>query len=94
LEVFCGIVGLAAAGICTASHNDVPRRTCHDPSRSFGPALYAARGFSADLQGSLDRLAEIGLRNVEAFDFVSRPAEIRAALDAAGLAAPTGHARS
>ena len=55
--------------------------------------LYTLREeFSADLQGSLDRLAEIGLRNVEAFDFVSRPAEIRAALDAAGLAAPTGHA--
>lgn len=55
--------------------------------------LYTLREeLSADLQGSLDRLAEIGLRNVEAFDFVSRPAEIRSALDAAGLAAPTGHA--
>lgn len=48
--------------------------------------------FSADPQGSLDRLAAIGLRNVEAFDFVRRPAEIRAALDASGLASPTGHA--
>nr|WP_206697237.1 sugar phosphate isomerase/epimerase [Microbacterium aquimaris] len=42
--------------------------------------------------GSLDRLAALGLHNVEAFDFVRRPAEIRAALDASGLAAPTGHA--
>lgn len=48
--------------------------------------------FTADMSGSLDRLAEIGLRNVEAFDFVRRPAEIRAALDHAGLASPTGHA--
>ncbi len=48
--------------------------------------------FSADMNGSLDKLAEIGLANVEAFDFVRRPAEIRAALDAAGLASPTGHA--
>lgn len=48
--------------------------------------------FSADMGGSLDKLAEIGLRNVEAFDFVRRPDEIRAALDAAGLASPTGHA--
>ncbi len=48
--------------------------------------------FSADMSGSLDRLAAIGLRNVEAFDFVGRPAEIRSALDAAGLASPTGHA--
>ncbi|MGT2426482.1 sugar phosphate isomerase/epimerase family protein [Amnibacterium kyonggiense] len=48
--------------------------------------------FAADMQGSLERLAAIGLRNVEAFDFVRRPEEIRAALDAAGLASPTGHA--
>lgn len=51
-----------------------------------------AAEFSADMAGSLARLAEIGLRHVEAFDFVGRPAEIRAALDAAGLDSPTGHA--
>lgn len=51
-----------------------------------------AEQFSADMNGSLDRLAAIGLKNVEAFDFVSRPDQIRAALDAAGLASPTGHA--
>jgi sugar phosphate isomerase/epimerase len=55
--------------------------------------LYSlAKEFSADMSGSLDKLAAIGLRNVEAFDFVSRPAEIRAALDASGLVSPTGHA--
>ncbi|MFT3797123.1 sugar phosphate isomerase/epimerase family protein [Microbacterium sp.] len=48
--------------------------------------------FAADPQGSLDKLAAIGLRNVEAFAFVDRPQEIRAALDAAGLVSPTGHA--
>lgn len=51
-----------------------------------------ASEFSADMEGSLDRLAAIGLRNVEAFDFVRRPDEIRAALDASGLVSPTGHA--
>lgn len=51
-----------------------------------------AADFSADMEGSLDKLAAIGLRNVEAFDFVRRPDEIRAALDASGLASPTGHA--
>lgn len=51
-----------------------------------------ASAFSADMAGSLDKLAAIGLRNVEAFDFVRRPHEIRAALDASGLASPTGHA--
>ena len=55
--------------------------------------LYTLRDvFAADPQGSLDKLAAIGYRNVEAFDFVGRPAEIRAALDASGLASPTGHA--
>ena len=43
-----------------------------------------AAEFSADMNGSLDKLAKIGLKNVEAFDFVRRPAEIRAALDAEG----------
>ena len=51
-----------------------------------------ATEFSADMNGSLDKLATIGLKNVEAFDFVRRPKEIRAALDASGLASPTGHA--
>ena len=55
--------------------------------------LYTLRdAFGADPQGSLDKLAAIGYRNVEAFDFVGRPAEIRAALDASGLASLTGHA--
>lgn len=55
--------------------------------------LYSlAAEFSADMNGSLDKLAGIGLRTVEAFDFVRRPKEIRAALDKAGLTSPTGHA--
>ncbi|MDQ1124343.1 sugar phosphate isomerase/epimerase family protein [Microbacterium trichothecenolyticum] len=48
--------------------------------------------FRADPARSLDKLAALGLRHVEAFDFVSRPTEIRAALDASGLTAATGHA--
>ncbi|GAA1487536.1 sugar phosphate isomerase/epimerase family protein [Brachybacterium sacelli] len=51
-----------------------------------------AAEFSADMNGSLDKLAAIGLRTVEAFDFVRRPKEIRTALDQAGLSSPTGHA--
>jgi sugar phosphate isomerase/epimerase len=55
--------------------------------------LYSlAKEFSADMQGSLDRLAATGLANVEAFDFVRRAPELRAALDASGLSSPTGHA--
>ncbi|WP_029151282.1 sugar phosphate isomerase/epimerase family protein [Microbacterium indicum] len=55
--------------------------------------LYSlAEQFSADMGGSLDKLAAIGLKNVEAFDFVNRAPQLRAALDASGLASPTGHA--
>lgn len=55
--------------------------------------LYSlAEQFTADMHGSLDRLAAAGLTNVEAFDFVRRAPELRAALDASGLASPTGHA--
>ncbi|WP_454295718.1 sugar phosphate isomerase/epimerase family protein [Salana multivorans] len=54
--------------------------------------LYSlAEQFAQDMPGSLEKLAAIGLRHVEAFDFVGQ-AEIRAALDASGLASPTGHA--
>ncbi|MGO3885452.1 MAG: sugar phosphate isomerase/epimerase family protein [Mycetocola sp.] len=55
--------------------------------------LYSlATEFSQKPAESLEKLAAIGLKNVEAFDFVLRPAEIRAALDASGLSSPTGHA--
>ncbi len=43
--------------------------------------LYSlASEFSADMSGSLDKLAALGLRNVEAFSFDDPPAENRAAL--------------
>src|SRR5699024_8389917 len=55
--------------------------------------LYSlAAQFSADMNGSLDKLSAIGLKNVEAFDFVRRPAWILVALDRTGIAAPTEHA--
>jgi sugar phosphate isomerase/epimerase len=45
-----------------------------------------------DLDGSLGRLADIGLRTVEAFDFVRRADELKASFDKYGLSAPTAHA--
>ncbi|WP_258065900.1 sugar phosphate isomerase/epimerase [Pseudoclavibacter sp. RFBA6] len=45
-----------------------------------------------DLDGTLARLGEIGLRNVEAFAFVDRADELAAAFERHGIAAPTGHA--
>jgi sugar phosphate isomerase/epimerase len=46
----------------------------------------------ADLDGSLRRLADLGLRTVEAFDFVRRADALKASFDSYGLAAPTAHA--
>ena len=63
------------------------------PTPELSIQLYSVRdAYQADLPGTLDKLAKIGLRNVEAFGFVGRAAELRAALDAAGLRAPSGHA--
>ncbi|WIE74757.1 sugar phosphate isomerase/epimerase [Curtobacterium sp. MCSS17_007] len=56
--------------------------------------LYTVRdALSADLPGTLQRIASIGYTNVEAFGFVDRAEELRDALAAAGLQAPSGHAR-
>jgi sugar phosphate isomerase/epimerase len=55
--------------------------------------LYSVRQtLDADLDGTIGKLAEIGLTAVEAFDFVDRPDQLKAALDRYGLRSPTGHA--
>ncbi|MCI2957470.1 sugar phosphate isomerase/epimerase [Agromyces atrinae] len=55
--------------------------------------LYSVNApLTADLEGTLAQVAAAGFTNVEAFFFVERAAELRAAFDAAGLRAPTGHA--
>lgn len=56
--------------------------------------LYTVRdALSADLTGTLQRIAGIGFTNVELFGYVDRADEYATALQAAGLAAPSGHAR-
>ncbi|MGE3812376.1 MAG: sugar phosphate isomerase/epimerase family protein [Candidatus Nanopelagicales bacterium] len=55
--------------------------------------LYTLRAtLESDLEGTLDRLAGLGLRNVEGFNFVGRGPELRAAFDARGMRAASGHA--
>ncbi|PPL16419.1 sugar phosphate isomerase/epimerase family protein [Microterricola pindariensis] len=55
--------------------------------------LYTVKDqLEADLDGTLGRLAGMGLRLVEAFDFVRRPAELAEAFATHGLSSPTGHA--
>lgn len=55
--------------------------------------LYAVRDQLADdLDGTLARLAGMGLREVEAFDFVDKAPALAEAFGKAGLRARTGHA--
>lgn len=55
--------------------------------------LYTVRNaIAADLPGTLNRIAEIGFRDVELYGFVDRAHEYTDALGAAGLGAPSAHA--
>ena len=55
--------------------------------------LYTVRDqLTADLDGTLARLAAMGLTQVEAFDFIGRAPELAEAFARTGLTARTGHA--
>ena len=55
--------------------------------------LYTVRdAISADLNGAVARLAEIGFTMVEPYAFVERADEFERAFAAAGVSAPSGHA--
>jgi sugar phosphate isomerase/epimerase len=64
------------------------------PLPTLSIQLYSVRRqLAEDFQGTLARLAELGLTQVEPFDLVSDPAGLREALDRNGLTAPTAHTR-
>lgn len=55
--------------------------------------LYTVRdAISADLQGAIARVAEIGFTKVEPYAFVERADEFAQAFTASGITAPSGHA--
>ncbi|NQX28938.1 sugar phosphate isomerase/epimerase [Microbacteriaceae bacterium VKM Ac-2854] len=55
--------------------------------------LYTVKdALAADLDGTVARLAGLGLATVEAFDFVRRPEELVSVFAANGVTAPTAHA--
>ncbi|MFT4167469.1 MAG: sugar phosphate isomerase/epimerase [Microlunatus sp.] len=53
-------------------------------------SIHAA--LDADLDGSLAKIAGIGLRTVEAFDFVRRAEALKESFERYGLSSPTAHA--
>ena len=55
--------------------------------------LYTVRdAVSADLQGAVARIAEIGFTKVEPYSFVERADEFEKAFADSGVTAPSGHA--
>ncbi|MGJ3626814.1 sugar phosphate isomerase/epimerase family protein [Sphingomonas sp. MMS24-JH45] len=63
------------------------------PNRPIGLQLYSvAKEAAADLDGTLAAIAAIGYRNVELAGYLGRtPAQLRAALDRAGLRCTSAH---
>jgi sugar phosphate isomerase/epimerase len=60
---------------------------------SLSVQLYSVRdAVEADLNGTLERLAGIGLTQVEPYNFAATVDALEEGLKAAGLSAPTGHA--
>jgi sugar phosphate isomerase/epimerase len=56
--------------------------------------LYTVRdALASDLPGTLQRIADIGFTNVELYGYTDRVEAIRDGLEAAGLTAPSGHAK-
>jgi sugar phosphate isomerase/epimerase len=94
------LLGAAAAGaaaIGTSTVLSAPAEASYSgrvPRDRISIQLYTLRNqLNIDLEDSLEELAEIGYTRVEHAGFVGRTAaEFRAALDAAGLRATSGHA--
>ena len=63
------------------------------PTPEISVQLYSIHeALDQDLDAALARIAAIGLRNVEAFDFVRRVDALRESFDRHGLTSPTAHA--
>lgn len=61
-------------------------------SSHIGLQLYSVRDHLTDLDGTLGRIADLGIETVEPFSVLDRPQELASALRAHGLSAPTAHA--
>ena len=93
------LLGAAAVGAAAVSTSTVlasPAQAAAGsrvPREHISVQLYTLRDqLAIDLQASLEELAEIGYTRVEHAGFVGRtPAQFKAALDAAGLRATSGH---
>lgn len=92
---FLETLGLAAAGAATFGCARASGQTSHSRAGAIpiGIQLYTLRTLMArDFDGTLAQVAGIGYREVEFAGYFGRtPAQVRAALAAHGLAAPSTH---
>ncbi|MCC3264721.1 sugar phosphate isomerase/epimerase family protein [Arthrobacter gengyunqii] len=71
----------------------IPTAVARASNLELSVQLYSVRDHvSKDLPGTLTRLADLGFRHVEPYNFVALAGDLRSALDATGLKAPSGHA--
>ncbi len=88
------IPGMASLGAPSArAASPIAARSAGEKLDRIGVQLYTVReGMAQDFEGTLAQVAEIGYREVEFAGYFNRtPKAVRAALDAAGLAAPSAH---
>ena len=90
------LLSLAAGGAALGLPGEVRGLTRARPAeadRPLGLQLYTLRReLAADYEGTLNRVAELGFREVELFSLGTHSAkEVRRMLDDAGLVAPSGH---
>jgi sugar phosphate isomerase/epimerase len=94
-----GVVTLAAGAGCARAETDAAEATARAEPVAAGTGgepglqLYTVRQeMERDLEATLARVAEIGYREVEFAGYFGRsPADVRAAVAAAGLRAPAAH---
>lgn len=94
---FLAIAGASAAGIAAGCHRGAVVTSMASPIKPspehIGVQLYSVRDrMEKDFTGTLERVAQIGFREVEfAGYFNHSPQDVRALLDRLGLKAPSSH---
>lgn len=88
-----GLAGLSGLVRTAAGESPAPRSPFFAPLNKWGLQLYTVRSLlSTDFEGTLKTLGQIGYREVETAGYYNRSAaDVRKALEAAGLTSPSAH---
>lgn len=85
--------GALGAAVCSAGTGWTESLEANPLGLPIGLELYTVRNeLAKDFDGTIKKVAEVGYKEVEFFDFYGKPsAEIRRVLEANGLTAPSAH---